>query len=94
VLSAGAADVGLARRRGETLWEYRTRVAEEVAPSDGHLDRLTALTGRALYSEGRVGQEEAAEAVADARRALWDIRRHAGAVRVAAGAVRPPRRTG
>jgi transglutaminase-like putative cysteine protease len=92
--SAGAADLGLARRRGETLWEYRSRMSEQVALSDGHLDRLTGLTGRALYSAAPVSTEEAAGAVADARTALRDLRKHAGALRVAAGAVRPPRRTG
>jgi len=92
LLASGAADVGLGRRQGETLREYRARLGEQVAFSDGHLDRLTGITGRVLYSPRGVGATEAAEAVAAARIALRDVRRHAGALRVAAGAFRPPRR--
>ncbi|MGH2767070.1 MAG: transglutaminase TgpA family protein [Actinomycetota bacterium] len=93
LLEAGAADVGLGRRPGETPLEYRSRLLDEAAPSDGHLDRLTAIVGRAMYSAGGVGTDEASEAVAAARLALRDIRRHSGPFRVAAGALRPPGRT-
>ncbi len=93
LLAAGAADVGLARRPGETLWEYRSRLLDRVPFSDGHLDRLTAIAGRALYSSREVGQDEASEAVAAARTTLRDIRRRSGPLRVAAGAIRPPSRS-
>jgi hypothetical protein len=93
LLESGAADVGLGRRPGETPWEYWSRVVDEVAPSRDHLDRLTAIAGRALYSPGGVRADEATEAVTAARLALRDIRRHSGPLRVAVGALRPPGRT-
>lgn len=84
-----AADVGLGRRTGETLSEYRMRLAERVTFSDGHLTRLTAATTRAAYADERVRPEEARAALRDARHAIRDVRRDAGLVRRLIGVYRP-----
>src|SRR5206468_7155915 len=47
--SGRASDLGLARRRGETLREYRDRLRTRVRFSDGHIDRLTATVAQAAY---------------------------------------------
>jgi transglutaminase-like putative cysteine protease len=91
VLLWAAGDLGLGRRRGETLWEYRGRLRSDVAFSDGHLERLTGLAGRALYAADPVGEDEATEAVRATRALIRDLRRHAGPGRVVAGALRPSR---
>jgi hypothetical protein len=70
-----AADVGLGRQLGETLWEYRFRLRQEVRFSDGQIDRLTGITGRAAYSTRPVSETLAREAVDAARVATRDIRR-------------------
>lgn len=87
-----ASDLGMRRRSGETLWEYRARLRQEVAFSDGHLERLTALAGRALYSERDLTIEEAREAEEAGRLAARDVRRQVGRARAALGTVRLPRR--
>jgi transglutaminase-like putative cysteine protease len=84
-----AADVGLGRRPGETLSEYRGRLAERVRFSDGHLTRLTAAATRAAYAEDRIEPEEARAAQRDARVAIRDVRRDAGLVRRLIGVYRP-----
>jgi hypothetical protein len=71
-------DVGLGRRPGETPLEYEGRLKRTVPFSDGHLERVTALTGRALYSGASVSSVEAQEAVSAAKAAARDVRRHAG----------------
>ena len=38
------------RRPGETLEEYRQRLSTSGAFTDGHLDRLTSIAGRAAYA--------------------------------------------
>jgi transglutaminase-like putative cysteine protease len=91
VLLWAAGDLGLGRRRGETLWEYRGRLRSDVAFSDGHLERLTGLAGRALYAADALGEDEANEAVRATRALIRDLRRHAGPGRVMAGALRPSR---
>ena len=70
-----AADLGLGRQLSETLWEYRFRLRQEVEFSDGHIDRLTGITGRAAYSTRPVSESLAREAVDAARVAVRDIRR-------------------
>ena len=70
-----AADFGLGRQLGETLWEYRFRLRQEVRFSDGQIDRLTGITGRAAYSTRPVSETLAREAVDAARLATRDIRR-------------------
>jgi transglutaminase-like putative cysteine protease len=91
VLLWAAGDLGLGRRRGETLWEYRDRLRSDVTFSDGHMERLTGLTNRALYAAGGIRAVEADEAVHAARALIRDLRRHAGPGRVMAGALRPTR---
>jgi transglutaminase-like putative cysteine protease len=83
-----AVDLGLARRPGETLWEYRTRLRDRGVPPE-RLDRLTGLTGRALYSARGVDPAHGEQAAADARAVVSALRRLVGPARAAAGAVRP-----
>jgi hypothetical protein len=75
LFSGEAADAGLGRRRGETLWEHRARLRRRVHFSDGHLDRLTGITGRAVYSTRTVDDELAREAVDAAKVAARDVRK-------------------
>ncbi|MDP9242298.1 MAG: DUF3488 and transglutaminase-like domain-containing protein, partial [Actinomycetota bacterium] len=84
-----AADLGFPRAPGETIEEYRRRVASSVRLSDGHLGRLSSATERAAY-----GTEEAPEADvralhADARVALKDVRRSVGLAQRIRGLYRP-----
>jgi transglutaminase-like putative cysteine protease len=58
VFQASAADLGLARRSAETLGEYRDRLRASVRFSDGHLERLTALTGTVVYGVRPMTEEE------------------------------------
>ncbi|HEV3474820.1 MAG TPA: DUF3488 and transglutaminase-like domain-containing protein [Actinomycetota bacterium] len=83
-----AADVGFARRRGETLWEYRRRLLDDGIPAT-RLDRLTGTAGRALYSPRGVDAAHGDQAVRDARGVAGDMRRRVGPVRAMAGAIRP-----
>jgi hypothetical protein len=91
VLLWAAEDLGLGRRRGETPREYEDRLRSEVALSDGDLERLTGLAGRALYAEDGVGPDDGEVAARATRAVLRDLRRHVGPGRVIAGAVRPSR---
>ncbi|MGZ4109325.1 MAG: transglutaminase family protein [Actinomycetota bacterium] len=84
-----AADLGLGRRPGETLLEYRRRLDERVRFSDGHLGRLTAAATRAAYADGEVQAAEARAALADAKVAIRDVRRDAGVTRRLLGVYRP-----
>jgi len=69
-----AAGLGMARRRAETLGEYRARLKANVASLNGDLDLLTGLAGRAAYSDHPVTGPQADAAVASARRVAHDIR--------------------
>jgi transglutaminase-like putative cysteine protease len=84
-----AADLGLGRRPGETLWEYRDRLDERVRFSDGHLGRLTSAATRAAYAGGELGPDEGRAALEDARVAIRDVRRDAGLMRRVLGVYRP-----
>jgi transglutaminase-like putative cysteine protease len=86
-----ASDLGLARRRGETLREYRDRLRTRVRFSDGHIDRLTATVARAAYGADPVTGEEAKEAVAASRRAIKEMRRGTPLRRRITGVFRPGR---
>jgi transglutaminase-like putative cysteine protease len=73
---ARAAEMGWARRLGETLQEYRRRLATAgIGPSES-LSRLLALTGRAAYADGDAGVDDAAEADRAATETLRDLRRN------------------
>ena len=87
-----AADVGIGRRDGETLDEYRRRLEEQVAFSDGHLERLTRLARLALYSVRSPSPEESRVAIAATRALTTDVRRHAGRTRTILAAFRPASR--
>ena len=84
-----AADIGLGRRRGETLHEYRDRLRESVALSDGHLDLVTELVEMAVYSERSVPAESAGDAVTASWVVVGDLRRSVGVRRRMLGALRP-----
>lgn len=73
-----AGDVGLGRRQGETPLEYEKRLKGLVPFDARHLERLTALLGRALYSLADLTRTHARDAVAAAKAAARDVRRHAG----------------
>jgi transglutaminase-like putative cysteine protease len=85
----GAADLGLGRRSGETLSEYRARLRRTVAFSDGHLERITAAAGRTFYARDGIGRTEAEGARRSVGPLLRDLGRHVGPGRRALGAVRP-----
>jgi transglutaminase-like putative cysteine protease len=89
VVQGVAADLGLGRRGGETLPEYRARLRASVALSDGHLDVVTGLAQVALYSHASVSAEGAGEAVTASRVVVRDLRRSAGIARTVVGALRP-----
>ena len=88
-MAGGAGDLGMGRRRGETLDEYRARLGTESGISGDALDLITGLAGRALYSGAEVLPGQADEAVMAARDVLRSLRREAGPARVVAGALRP-----
>jgi transglutaminase-like putative cysteine protease len=78
VLAAQAGDVGLERRRHETLWEYRVRLKPRVAGVDPQLTRLMGLTGRAAYSDRDISALQARSAAAAARDVGRALRRSVG----------------
>ena len=89
VFTGRAADLGLGRGAGETLAEYRDRLARRVRFSDGHLERLTTAASRAAYAARPLTRDEARGAFRDARAAMRDLRRDAGVVRRVVGIYRP-----
>lgn len=89
VLQGVAADLGLGRGNGETVHEYRNRLRDSVALSDGHLDVVTGLLELALYSERPVPAEDATAALGASRVVVGDLRRSAGVRRRVLGALRP-----
>lgn len=97
LFSLRALDVGLGRRPGETPWEHRDRLRAALALSDGHLERLTAITTRVLYGGATPTPSEAERAVAATRALGTNLRRHAGWLRSWTGTLRsssPGRRVG
>jgi len=89
VVQGVAADLGLGRRSGETLQEYRERLRESVVLSDGHLDLVTGLAEVALYSQRAVLADDAGAAITASRVIVRDLRRSAGVKRRVLGALRP-----
>ncbi len=89
VFDGEAADLGLGRRAGETLAEYRDRIGSTVRFSDGHLADLTAAAMRAAYSPVRPDSDDAHEAARAAHTAIRDMRRSTGIVRRVTGIYRP-----
>jgi transglutaminase-like putative cysteine protease len=84
VFDARAAEMGWARRLGETLQEYRRRMDAAVGSSES-LSRLIALAGRAAYSQEDAGADDAAEADRAATETLRDLRRSTPIARRIAG---------
>ncbi len=74
VFDGRAAQIGWARRLGETLQEYRHRLDAAVGSSES-LSRLLALASRAAYAEADAGPDDAAEADRAAAATLRDLRR-------------------
>lgn len=88
VFTERAGDLGLVRGRAETPEEYRRRVVAGGLLSDGHLDRLTALTIAAAYGPLELRQEEVATAREAAATALRELRRGTPVARRIAGLYR------
>ncbi len=84
-----AADVGLGRRPGETLTEYRARLSGRVRFTDGHLARLVGSATWAAYADAEPTRDDARRALADARSAIRDVRRSVGPARRLLGVYRP-----
>jgi hypothetical protein len=74
VLDRRLADLGLDRRRAETLWEFRGRLRESVRLEAGPLERLTRLAGRAAYGAAPITPEQADEAVGLAGQVASEVR--------------------
>jgi transglutaminase-like putative cysteine protease len=83
-----AAGLGLGRRSGETLEEYRRKVMETGYLSDGHLDRLTRLATAAAYSSREPDGEQAGDAGIAAETAIREIKRAVGPTRWLVGLYR------
>ena len=75
VFTEQAGELGFVRLRGETLDEYRARVAASGRLRDGHLDRLTRVASGAAYSPREPGVEDARAAAMDASVALKELRK-------------------
>jgi transglutaminase-like putative cysteine protease len=83
-----AADLGMPRTPGETLVEYGGRLASSGTVTDGHLDRLTSITGRAAYAPGAPSESEVREASEAASSVLHDLRERTPFARRLAGQYR------
>jgi hypothetical protein len=88
-LQGGAADLGMGRRRGETLREYGARLVREADVPPDPLERLTTLTVGAAYSMREPATQHSDEAVAAARGLLRELRSRAGIGKTVLGALRP-----
>lgn len=75
VFDARASQIGWARRRGETLPEYRRRLDLAGVGSSESLSRLIALTGRAAYADADADPRDADDADRAATATLRDLRR-------------------
>lgn len=89
VFASRAADLGLARGPGETLEEYRVRLAASGLLSNGGLERLTAIAARAAYAPDEPDGAEADDATRAASETIRDLRRHTPIGRRIIGAYRP-----
>jgi hypothetical protein len=91
VFTERAAMLGFGRSPGETLEEYRVRLASSGLLQDGHLDRLTSIAGRAAYAAGEPAPGEPEEAVDAAHTTLKELRRGTSLVQRVVGLYRPQR---
>jgi transglutaminase-like putative cysteine protease len=76
VFTERAAELGFPRDRGQTLQEYRARVASSDALSNGDLDRLTRITSDAAYSPREPEEARAREATDAADTVVRELRRN------------------
>jgi transglutaminase-like putative cysteine protease len=74
VFAERAADLGHPKTPGETIREYRTRLAAGGLITNGHLDRLTSIAGRAAYASVEPAASDAREASEAATSVLHDLR--------------------
>jgi transglutaminase-like putative cysteine protease len=81
VFTERAGALGLGRRHGETLEEYRRKVLDTGYLSDGHMDRLTRLTTQAAYGPRDLEPAQAHEAGDAADTAFRELRRAVGPAR-------------
>ncbi|HEY7401777.1 MAG TPA: DUF3488 and transglutaminase-like domain-containing protein [Actinomycetota bacterium] len=91
VFSERAAMLGMGREPGETLEEYRIRLASSGLLQDGHLDRLTTIAARAAYAADEPASGDPAEADLAARTTLRDLRKGTNLVQRVVGLYRPQR---
>jgi Domain of unknown function (DUF4129) len=74
VFAERAADLGYPRPSGETLREYRRRLAASGMITDGHLERLTSIAARAAYAPTEPVGADVREASEAADTVLHDLR--------------------
>ncbi|MGZ5213519.1 MAG: DUF3488 and transglutaminase-like domain-containing protein [Actinomycetota bacterium] len=74
VFAERAADLGHPKTPGETLEEYRRRLAAGGLITDGHLDRLTSIAGRAAYASTEPAASDVRAASDAATTVLHDLR--------------------
>ena len=74
VFAERAADLGYPRTSGETLREYRRRLASSGLITDGHLERLTSIAARAAYAPTEPVGADVREASEAADTVLHDLR--------------------
>jgi hypothetical protein len=88
VFAERAADLGHPKAPGETLEEYRRRLAAGGSITDSHLDRLTSIAGRAAYAPAEPAASDVGEASEAATSVLHDLREHTPIGRRIAGQYR------
>jgi transglutaminase-like putative cysteine protease len=86
VFTERAAELGCPRGLGETLEEYRSRLAASELPVNGHLDRLTALTAVAAYAPTTPTDQDASDATDAAQSAWRDLRKSTPLIKRLTGA--------
>src|SRR6185436_16940479 len=74
VFAERAADLGYPRTSGETLLEYRRRLASSGSLTGGQLERLTSIAGRAAYAPADPVGADVREASEAADTVLHDLR--------------------
>jgi hypothetical protein len=88
VFAERAADLGHPKSASETLEEYRRRLAAGGTITDGHLDRLSSIAGRAAYAAAEPAESDVREASEAATTVLHDLRERASIGRRIAGQYR------
>jgi hypothetical protein len=86
VFSERAGDLGLGRGPGETLDEYRARLAATGLLSNGDLELLTRLATRAAYSTAELQPGDVSTAHDAAAAVVRDLRKGTGVAQRVVGA--------